>query len=120
TGELAGGGHGVPRPELDDALLTLHPHFVGSVVSHGLLACATKERGEARCLRPRFQRLHATHYRGRHHGGGQGEDEQRDDELDEGKASEPPFGHFPVVQEDTSAFSPSPPGAPSAPSVQIS
>src|SRR5262249_30028741 len=99
-------------------------HLLRPARGDGLLARVAQERGEPRDVRPRPDRLRAAPD-GRHgQGESEGEDEERDDQLQQGEAPDASSG--PTASADgylavwshevTSAFSPSPPGALSAPS----
>jgi hypothetical protein len=86
----------------------------------GLLVRGAEKGGDARGFGPGPHRVHASSQRGRSHGRGQGQDEERHGQLDQREAARPLAGHLAADHEVTSALSPSPPGAPSAPRLQMS
>ena len=113
---LRRGFPGLARAAHDERVaLVVHAHLDGLLAAHRLLAGGAEEGGHRPDLRSGAHAVDGTGNAGGHHRGGDGEDREDHHQLHEGEAAR----HF-TSQEVMSAFSPSPPGAPSAPVVQMS
>ena len=105
----------VTRPQLNEAFFCLHPYLIAPAVSNGLFSGGSQESRDPRRLGPRAQGVEAAGDGGRGNADRHGDDQERHRQLDEREAAL----HL-TDQDVTSAFSPSPPGAPSAPRLQMS
>ena len=97
--------------------IRLHRDLERVTAGDGALPRGAQERRDARDLGPHAKGFESPPDGRRHHRGGEGQDEERHRQLDQGEAA--PIPHR-ASQEVTSAFSPSPPGAPSAPTLHTS
>ena len=118
TARLAttGGLSMVPGPTHDERVsVVVDEHLEGFLAGHRPLARRAEEGGDRSHLRPGPHAIGGAAHGGRDHRRADGEHREDHHQLNEGEAAR----HL-VSQEVTSLFSPSPPGAPSAPRVQMS